>query len=557
MNRGSGVPQIERWLFSPAKFPMASPIVDKYGSPMPPVAPSLNGNGGRSPGDWWGGGVLYNITPNSPQRKWRPNLLADACRMLPAIHYRELLSDARYIYTSGNGMVAGACHKKADYTIGDSWWPQYAGVDSAWRRVAEPYVGQWARTCELRGLPYTWNRIAWLASVCLDRDGDCFCLLTNDPDTGRPAFQFFEAHRIASPAGVGVVPAGGPYAGFTLVNGIAYDRFNRPAAYNLVPDNWIWGSTPVWNWLPARSVIHIFDPRWFSQGRGVPAISVGILDWFDMSEIGDAEKIAVKVNSSLALIEKNETGTHDPTPFAVASRSAGWAGAPGCGAKPQFEMLESGQIRYVKTNGEITSHSSDRPSSTFNGFMEHIARGACSGMDWPIEVAWNMASVGGAAVRAVVNQAQRSVNSRQQVLRDAFRSALLYSIGQMIESGELPFVDDWHMWTFTTPPKFSVDVGRDRQNQREDLAVGSVTLTEIVNANGGDTEAHLRTRAKDYKMALMIAGEEGVPVEVVYEPRAAVHLANQMNQSQDDQGDDTTDDGDQPQNDNQNQDGDA
>ena len=96
---------------------------------MPPVAPSLNGNGGRSPGDWWGGGVLYNITPNSPQRKWRPNLLADACRMLPAIHYRELLSDARYIYTSGNGMVAGACHKKADYTIGDSWWPQYVGAD--------------------------------------------------------------------------------------------------------------------------------------------------------------------------------------------------------------------------------------------------------------------------------------------------------------------------------------------------------------------------------------------------------------------------------------------
>jgi len=167
--------------------------------------------------------------------------------------------------------------------------------------------------------------------------------------------------------------------------------------------------------------------------------------------------------------------------------------------------------------------------------MEHIARGAFSGMDWPIEVAWNMASVGGAAVRAVVNQAQRSVNSRQSVLRSAFRNALLYSIGQMIEAGELPFTQDWAHWTFTTPPKFSVDVGRDRQNQREDLAVGSVTLTQIVNDMGGDTEAHLRIRAKDYKLAQQIAEQEGVPVEVVYEPRAPVHLANQVNQPQDDQ----------------------
>jgi len=521
---------------------MASAVlVDRHGTPYPPQGRPVNGqaNGAyNSPGDWWGGGVLFNVTPTSPQRKWRPNLLADASRMLPAIHYRELLSDSRYIYTSGNGMVAGAVHKKADYTIGDSWWPQYVGSDSAWRARSEPYVNEWSQSCELRGLPYTWNRIAWLSSVCLDRDGDCFCLLTNDPDTGRPAYQFFEAHRVASPSGIGIVPSG-PYKDATLVNGIAYDRFNRPVAYNFVPDNWNWGSSAaMWNWIPARSVIHIFDPRWFSQGRGVPAISYGIFDWYDMSEICDAEKISVKANSALAIIEKNETGMHDNTAQTIASRSANW---PGCGAgKPQFEMMENGLFRYIKTNGEITSHKSDRPSGTWQGFMEHIARGAFSGMDWPIEVAWNMASVGGAAVRAVVNQAQRSVNSRQSVLRSAFRNALLYAVGQMIEVGELPFTQDWALWTFTTPPKFSVDVGRDRQNQREDLTVGSVTLTQIVNDMGGDTEAHLRTRAKDYKLALQVAEQEGVPVEVVYEPRAPVHLANQVNQSQD-QTDDNTD----------------
>jgi hypothetical protein len=74
-----------------------------------------------------------------------------------------------------------------------------------------------------------------------------------------------------------------------------------------------------------------------------------------------------------------------------------------------------------------------------------------------------------------------AIATKQSILRAAFRNALLYAIGQMIEKGELPFTQDWHAWTFTTPAKFSVDVGRDRQNQREDLAVGSVTLTKIVN----------------------------------------------------------------------------
>lgn len=499
----------------------ASVLVDLHGDPFPPVA--VNGGAKGVQPSWWGaGGYLFNTTPASPQRKWRPQLLADACRMLPANHHRELLSDARHIYTCGNGVVAGACHKKADYTIGDAWVPQYLGQDSAYRKVAEPYVWLWFRQCELRGLPYTGNRVAWLSSLALDRDGDCFCVLTVDPDTGRPAFQFFEAHRITSPTGVSLVPDG-PYKGATMKNGVAYDRFDRPIAYNLVPDNWVWGSTPVYNWLPAWAVIHIFDPRWFTQGRGVPSICYGTFDWYDIGAICDAEKIGVLANSSISIVQKNDTGIHDTTPSEIARRAAAWCEAPGSQAcKPHIEMLESGQIRYVQTTGEIQSHKSDRPSSTFNGFLDHILRGAFAGMDWPFEVARDMSSVGGAAVRAVVNQAQRSVNSRQAVLRAAFTNALLYGIANMTDAGELPETVDWFNWGFTTPPKFSVDVGRDRADQRADLAVGTVTLTQIVADNGGDVEAHLRVRARDYKLAMLIAKEEGVPVEVMYEPRQAL-----------------------------------
>lgn len=494
-------------------------LVDRLGQPLLPVTFERNGNGY---GVWYSPSAsLYPISQTTPYRKWRPELLNDIARHLPAQHYRAMLSDSRHIYASGGGMVAGAVHKKADYTAGAAWTPQYTGTNNAWRKIAEPIVWLACRSVELRGLPYTWNRCAWLTSVCLDRDGDNFIVLTNEPETGRPKLQFLEAHRIGTP-GYNVTSdrvKDGEYRGRKILNGVIYDDYMRPIGYNLLPETTTYATQDSFNVLPGASVIHVFDPKWFSQGRGIPSISYGILDWYDIAEIRDAEKIAVKVNSAHALIEKNETGTHDPTQNLIASRSAYWN--PGV-TKPQIEMLENGLIRYIKTNGSIESHKSDRPSQTWEGFMDHIARGGFLGMDWPIEVGWNMNTVGGAAVRAVVNQAQASVDTRQECMRDPFRNAFLYVLGSMIRSGELPFTDDWYDWTFTTPAKFSVDVGRDRQNVREDLAAGIVTLSKVVSDSGGDTETHLRQRAKDYKLAEEIAAEEGLPIEVIYNPLSAV-----------------------------------
>jgi len=413
-------------------------------------------------------------------------------------------------------MVAGAVHKKADYVAGDAWMPQYVGRDTTFKKTGEARIRLWTRAADIRGMPYTWNRSAWLTSVCLDRDGDNFIVTTRNPDNGEPRLQFLEAHRIGMPGGkiFTDLVENGPYEGKRILNGVVYDDYNRPLAYNLLP---VTGAMDADNFafLPAASVIHIFDPRWFSQGRGIPSISYGILDWYDISEIRDSEKIAVKVNSALALVEKNDTGTHDPTPQAIASRSAYWTDKP---LKPWVELLEGGTIRYIKTNGSLEAHKADRPSSTFEGFMDHIARGGFVGMDWPIEVALDMSKVGGAAVRAVVNQAQRSVNSRQVAMRHPLESAFLYVVASFIQRGEIPFTEDWWNWIFTYPAKFSVDVGRDRQNVREDLASGVITLTKVVSDGGGDVETHLRERAKDYKLAEEIATDEGVPINVVYNP---------------------------------------
>src|SRR5262249_1229076 len=144
--------------------------------------------------------------------------------------------------------------------------------------------------------------------------------------------------------------SGGKYKGRKILNGIVYDDFMRPIAYNLLPEVTSYGIPAAYQFIPAASVIHVFDPRWFSQGRRIPSCSYGLLDWYDISEIRDAEKTGVKANSAIAIVEKNETGVHDPTPQAIAARAACWDPKQ---LKPQVELMEQGIIRYIKTNGSI------------------------------------------------------------------------------------------------------------------------------------------------------------------------------------------------------------
>jgi len=458
--------------------------------------------------------AIYPASSDTGTYAWKPQVDKDLTSLMPQYRQRLMLSDARTIYASG-GMVSGACHKKADYVVGCAWHPAYLGTDEKYKKAVTPLINDWVKRCEMRGGPFIFSKVLHDFSVCLDRDGDVFAVLTYD-ETGYPKIQVLEAHRIGSPSSDEVLNDG-PYAGRMIHGGVVYDDYMRPLAYNLLPPNFTyksWDKTPP-NFLPAASVVHIWDPKWFSSTRGIPTLCHGILDWYAISEIREAEKVAVLVNSKLSLIETNETGRVDLTKsnFGGNQNTAGQD-------NPHVETLENGLIRYIKATGKIESHTSDRPGQTWQGFMDHIARGAFMGMDLPIEFAWDMSSLSAGAMRGVVGQVKRSVENRQNALETPAMSILMHPISTWIKQGKCPMAEDWMNFGFSYPPSYSVDVGRDGLNRREDLKVGTRTLTDCVTEDGGNVEAHLITRAKDYKLAMEIAKREGVPLGAVYDPSA-------------------------------------
>lgn len=484
-----------------------------------------SGTGAFGP-SWSGANAqLYPVTPDTSQRGWRPDLDRDVASLIPRYKQRAMLSDARYVYT-GLGQVSGAVRDKANFAVGSAWVPVYLGKDRRFRDAFNEVITNWMRNCCVRGSLFNWQSSVWLASVSLDRDGEVF-ILTALSEQGSPRLQFLEAHRIGSDY-VDEVPKDAPvpafYKGRRICNGIVYDDFMRPLGYNILPATEYWGTAKTtWNIVDAASVIHVMDPQWFSQGRGIPTLCNGILDWYDIGESRDAEKIGNKARSRLILAEHNETGAPDRTRALMDARSTG----DPTKAAINSTLIENGLIRYFKagSGGKIEGIDNNKPGSAWIDFIEHIGRSAHRGMDWPYEM-HDWSKVGGAAIRAVVGQVQRSIRNRQDALWTPMLSALLYAVSVYINRKQIPLADDWFNIEFRMPPLFSVDVGRDSQNRRQDVAMGLRGVEQIFGEEGeGDVETVFQRRADTHKKLMEVAERNGVPPEAIYNPSAASQQA--------------------------------
>lgn len=467
---------------------------------------------------------MFPSPGDTSQRGRRPDLDKPTWRMLSQSRQLALLSDARYLYT-GSGAISGACGKMADYAVGWAWQPRYTGTNDAFRAAAEAVVNRWLESCDVRGEHYDWRTALRIASVSVDRDGDCFAVLTEDADTGAPRVQWISADRVRGPSSwatagsppvVPDLPETRGYAGRRIHCGVIYDDLLRPLGYNLAAMD---GSTATveWNIVPAESVVSIYDPKWFDQTRGIPSIISGILNWYDLNEVVTAETIAAKVNSSLALIETNETGRRELGREALGAASIPSGGKTGI----QTQALERGLIRYIKSTGKLEAHKSDRPGNGWLALMEMLTRGGFAGMGLPMEFTWDSSKIGGAGVRSMVGQVQRAVENRQRVLAGPAKRILLYAVASYMRRGDIPFAQDWYEWDFSLPPLYSVDMGRDSQNRREDFAVGIRSISNILAEESITAREHFNTRANDYLLAKQISDERGVPLQWIMNPSAS------------------------------------
>ena len=444
-----------------------------------------------------GASEFYPGGRNDQRRFNSRNLAQDIVDMMSANKHRMILGDSRYIYQAFSS-VAGAVKQKANYVYGGSWRLQSLSTDTDFAQAVEEDFKRLDHMFDIRGTNFSLRKNVWRGSKLLDVDGDFFVILTEQPDTGFPKLQFLESHKIGDWGEVynGYVADGGYYKGKRILTGVIVDDYMAPLAYRVKDDTQKRGYQDV----PANSVVHFADLEWFSQGRGTPAIASAMLEWYDLSETREAQKVKTKLNSILTLIESTESGMRD------VGRNA--LGIGGGSSAPATQYVDSGLIRIIKNGSSLQAHTANDPPEGWVKFTQLVEQSAFYALGWRREML-DSSSVGGAGVRGFAADINKSIASRSEVLENGYRRLAQYIIAKRAKQGAYSLPEDWWKITFSKPAEFTVDEGRMRKADLDDLRAGVITANDIVERRGGNYEEVILQRAKELATLKKIAEEYG------------------------------------------------
>lgn len=443
-------------------------ILDQYGNPATCASRNFANAADRND----------RATPPQPLFK------DDFEKLIPDFDRQFIVSGSRKLFQNF-GPVAGAVIQKADNVVGRAWSPKFTGADAEWGSLAKDWLeNQWYGNCDVRGRAWDFKTLLWLDSVAVDRDGDFLIYLT-ESESGYPLTQRISVNRIGqrNSSTSGAVVADGPYKGAKISHGVIRNKLNRAIAYRIL------GDTPAEDQdISADRCIHVFDPLWHDQVRGIPSFSGAIKLIYGALTATEREQMNQNLRASYAFVEYNDTGGPDMDDPSIQAGSAATADAA---ATPTYESLAGGMIKYFRSNsgGKIETVNNDTPGDMWDRFQDRVVRTAMSGINWPYELVWKSGEVNAALVRNIQERARMSVEDRQDVIKSPAIFQIRYAVAKAIKSGILPKpknASDWWKWDFHMPKKFSIDPGKEAQQRREDYKIGLRNRTGIVSEEGGD-----------------------------------------------------------------------
>lgn len=466
-----------------------------------------------------------------------PTRSADIDRLIPSGDRENLASLSQRLYIN-HGVPRAAIDQKADYSVGEAWLPTYTGPsDMVDGKVVTNFMRNvWYPNCDVVGGSLDWWTRLELASIAIDRDGGEFWLKVKGKD-GFPRLQTIPYHRCKGVEMYVNDDETGQWNGFRMRDGIVYWSNGKPAAYRFAMDE----MGQKFQYFPAADVIHLYDPKFARQGRGLPAFTHALEELKTMLASEQDERTRLMIVSRLHLIEYNEDGGPNlDDPSATLNRVSNTVTGEDFGVQMQDY---SGGIRYMRSNSgdKIEQIKHENPSDSWKRFYDHMVRIALAGVKWPYSLVWEGAGQGTDA-RAEIIKARKSIIQRQKTLNKAALNAFTWAYSVFQVNGRLPLLDYPMSWTFSRPPRLTVDDGRESKMEMDRWITGAANLSEILESQGlGSEEEFYRKRAISVATRQIIAAEiaaemtkkSGVEIKITERDMIMMTPNEQANQPQD------------------------
>jgi len=431
---------------------------------------------------------------------------ADIDQLIQSWDRRTISAMSNKLYAN-HFVIRTVANQRADYSIGDAFHPIYNGEsDKAdGDEVAKFMREEWYSRCEVRGGMSDLVDVFRLALLEMDRGGDAFILLTESRSKDWPMIQMIPSHRITSGVGMDNLVLKN---GTTMRDGVIY-RGLRPVAYRFY-----YGAdyTDEFTDIPAKSIIHIRQNEWMEQGRGFPLFLHALEHIKHALQSTEHERIRQMLISMIGLIEHNEYGAPEEDIATTLKGGGNIAIQDGV----TFKEYSGGTIRYMKANSgaKLEQIKHETPGTIWTDFQNRLAQEAVNGAGWAGAMI-GLHTGQGTAERAEIIRVRRTIVKLQTLMKRVGRRVISYAYSYLAERGDLPLLAHPFAWDFTTPPRLTLDDGKEAQMNREGFKLGLVNLDEIIE--GQSVEDFLRKRATyaalEEKIRIEVGNEHGVEID--------------------------------------------
>ena len=422
--------------------------------------------------------VIYAPQPDDMRRDlspWDRNEMVKKCRWAEreSSLFRQILNDL-CIYVVGDGI---------------KWQSHAENPETA--RLHEEYFAMKAKNLDVSGKSFFQSQA--ILTRAMFRDGDAFSLKADL--NGEAKTQIIEAHRVGDPTDRDTPSE--------CWDGIGFGKYNEPIYYSVYQAD---GSSRK---VEAQSVMHIVDMETASGSRGVPTLQSALCAIQDVKELLDLERRAVRDNGDVTRVIFKGSGFLDEEAASEISSNHNSA--------ENIASQMGGKAVVLESSDRFESFESKRPNSTFVGFLAALEKDICSIL--PYEFVKDPNSAGGAAVRLVTAKAARVFGKYQNIIIERFcQPTYEYIIADGIAKGEIPDDPRWWSASWTTPKSVTVDAGREAANDRADIEMGLMSMSELYGQRGLDFRSEMEKRAADMAHIQNLAKQYGIPFELLFRP---------------------------------------
>lgn len=307
-----------------------------------------------------------------------------------------------------------------------------------------------------------------------------------------------------------------------VVSGVEFDpQSGKPLAYRVYPRNNYGYYESDYCRIPAEQFNFLAYRQRTDQYRGVSALTSAIPTARDIKEIVDNEKMGVKWANSWAGFIKTAPGdaeAADPANVWQANPTFG-PGVEGGNVSQTpryYEDFRPGQIGYLATGESIEAAKTDRPSSSFNGFLALLYRQVCVSLNMPFGFAFDTTTLGGTPARLESAQAKRTFEWWQSFMDDNqhqgyFKKCIANGI--ITKRLRLNRLDRLPKIFVSAPAHPTVDVGRESRANVSEFEAGLKSFSEIVSEQGKNPREEVERMANDAQLKIDTAKRRNIPLE--------------------------------------------